>query len=70
MHHLVAAVGDARVTLPDPRTGAADGSLRRALPREEEPHAVPDGETVNDHLHYRRAIARAGDLQPHRRGVP
>lgn len=63
MQLLVAAVGDARVTLLDPRTGAVVMGRYVARSHAKKNHTpLPDGETVNDHPHYRRAIAR-GDLQ-------
>lgn len=62
MQLLVAAVGDARVTLLDPRTGAVVMGRYVARANAKNNHApLPDGEAVNDHPHYRRAIAR-GDL--------
>lgn len=62
MQLLVAAVGDARVTLLDPRTGAVVMGRYVARANAKKNHEpLPDGEAVNDHPHYRRAIAR-GDL--------
>lgn len=62
MQLLVAAVGDARVTLLDPRTGAVVMGRYVARANTKNNYApLPDGEAVNDHPHYRRAIAR-GDL--------
>lgn len=58
----IAAVGDARATLVDPRTGAVVVGRYAARQNAKKNHApLPEGELVDDHTHYRRAIAR-GDL--------
>lgn len=56
----VEAVGDARVSLIDQRSGAV--VMGRYVARAKKTHApLPEGERVPDHHHYRRAIAR-GEL--------